>query len=583
MSDPPSELREQFRRSLRDCKGLYIQAARAALENQPDADEAARREMIRRMVDLHKGLLMKVYCAVAGADSRWSRAEQELASDLVDHLWQMPVDGPRLKEIAMRMFRDAAQLDWYSLVRPFDRIHRIRDLVPDLETVVMRLANLIAKADGTVATREAQVVASVQAEIELHLRRIPLDDAPPPDAARTDVSEDRAIEIIHREPTLLKNSTVETRAGETRTGALRTAAPRAGDLRAGESAQPGTDSSEHLAPQLADSLDQALHDLNALIGLEPVKKEITTLTNFLKLQHHRREAGLPAQDLTLHMVYSGNPGTGKTTVARIVGRILKSLGFLGKGHLVETDRSGLVAEYAGQTGPKTNRKINDALDGILFIDEAYSLASSQHKDAYGLEAIQALVKRMEDDRKRLVVILAGYPEPMEELLRSNPGLGSRFNTQLSFDDYSPVDLARIFDRMCRANHYELPAASRAKLLVGFDWLYQCRDEHFGNGRLVRNTFENSVRRLANRVATLVPVTRELLTVLTPQDVTFSDVPGDAWSMLEQPELRFMLPCPSCHRPVHVRARQLGQRVGCPHCKSPHEAEWGELVRTAGSQ
>ena len=461
----------------------------------------------------------------------------------------------------LRMFRDSGSLEWYSLVRPFDRISRIRDLVPELETVVMRLANLIAKADGTINSREAAALAGIQGEIELHLRRIPLEEGQESQAA-----DSRAVEIIHRENPLLKSSASASLPGA-----------RQEPARASEH-----DSSEQLAQSLADSLDQALHDLEQLIGLEPVKKEITTLTNFLALQRHRREAGLPAQDLSLHMVYSGNPGTGKTTVARIVGRILKALGFLRKGHLIETDRSGLVAEYAGQTGPKTNRKIDEALDGILFIDEAYSLVASRQKDAYGLEAIQALVKRMEDDRQRLVVILAGYPEPMDELLRSNPGLGSRFNTQLEFDDYTPADLGRIFERMSRANHYEIPPLTRAKLVLGFDWLYRRRDEHFGNGRLVRNTFENSVRRLANRVAAVVPVTRELLTVLTPDDVHLGSVPEEVWPAVEDPQMRFALRCDGCGSPIRVRVGQLGRHVGCPHCQARWTADWGEPVWPAPS-
>jgi replication-associated recombination protein RarA len=308
--------------------------------------------------------------------------------------------------------------------------------------------------------------------------------------------------------------------------------------------------------------------------LTQVKHEITTLTNYLNLQQHRRDAGLPAHPLSLHMVFRGNPGTGKTTVARIVGRIFSLLGLLQRGHLVETDRAGLVAEYAGQTAPKANRKIDEALDGILFIDEAYSLVADRGQDAYGSEAVQALVKRMEDDRHRLVVILAGYPEPMDKLLASNPGLSSRFNTQLLFEDYEPVQLAQIYQLMCDANHYELPGSARAKLLLGFHWLYQIRDEHFGNGRLVRNVFENAVRRLANRVAAVTPVTRELLTHLTADDLLLSDIPADHWKYLDDPKLRFSVVCDHCQKPVYLRGDQLGRRVRCPHCRTPFQADWG---------
>ena len=163
------------------------------------------------------------------------------------------------------------------------------------------------------------------------------------------------------------------------------------------------------------------------------------------------------------MLFYGNPGTGKTTVVRIVSRILGGLGILSTGHTIETDRSGLVAEYVGQTGPKVNRVIDDALDGVLFIDEAYSLAGGEGKDQFGAEAVQTLLKRMEDDRTRLVVILAGYTEPMERLIRSNPGLSSCFQRTIDFPDYSAGELVQIFEGMCEKNHYVIPAATCEKL------------------------------------------------------------------------------------------------------------------------
>lgn len=547
----------QFREALADCKRIYIQAAQASLADHPDADESTQRDLIRRMVDLHKGLLMKIYATIAVADSRWSRSERELAAELVEHIWQRQLRGEELRDVARRMFQDAGRLNWYSLVRPFDQVVKIRDMSADLQTVVMRIANLVAKSDGTVTSEEAAALRAIQGEIEVHLQRITLDD----ESAAEDRKQNSAVQIIHQESDLLPGSQ------QTETSPERPSLRPSSEQRSPQAKDPAADAEE-------ETLEKAIDDLNKLVGLDRVKEEIKTLTNYLHLQQHRQAAGLPQHSLSLHMVFLGNPGTGKTTVARIVGRIFKAIGLLKKGHLVETDRAGLVAEYAGQTAPKANKKIDEALDGILFIDEAYSLVSSDQPDAYGLEAIQALVKRMEDDRDRLVVILAGYPEPMQALLESNPGLSSRFNTQILFEDYAPVDLGRIYHRMCDANHYVLPAPARAKLLLGFQWLFRCRDEHFGNGRLVRNTFENSVRRLANRVADKVPVTRELLTVLTTEDIYIDKVPSEIWRKLNEKETRFAVTCSACEKTVHLRVDHLGKRVRCPHCQERFTADWG---------
>jgi hypothetical protein len=313
--------------------------------------------------------------------------------------------------------------------------------------------------------------------------------------------------------------------------------------------------------------------LEQLIGMDEVKHEIRSLANFIVLQRRREEAGLPRVNLSLHLVFTGNPGTGKTTVARIVGQILGAIGILKKGHVIETDRSGLVAEYAGQTGPKTNRKIDEALDGILFVDEAYSLVA-EDKDPYGHEAVQTLLKRMEDDRDRLVVILAGYPEPLERLLRSNPGLSSRFGRRIHFSDYSPIELGHILQWLCDANRYELPGAVRARFLTGITWLYQQRDEHFGNGRLVRNIFEDAVRRLANRVADVTPITTELLTRLEPADIQPPGVPTEILSHADTH--LYHVQCPSCQQAHRVPGTFLSQRVKC-RCGHRFVAQWGELV------
>jgi SpoVK/Ycf46/Vps4 family AAA+-type ATPase len=318
-------------------------------------------------------------------------------------------------------------------------------------------------------------------------------------------------------------------------------------------------------------------ELDRLIGLTEIKEEVRTLANFLKVQAKRTEAGLPTTDLSLHMVFNGNPGTGKTTVARIVGSIFGSMGILKKGHLIETDRSGLVAEYAGQTGPKSHKKIDEALDGVLFIDEAYTLIARDSEDPYGHEAVQTLLKRMEDDRERLVVILAGYPDEMEALLRSNPGLSSRFSRQLDFVDYTPLELSSIFGMMCDKSQYRVCSATRAKTIVGLSYLHANRDRHFGNGRTSRNLFEHAIRRQANRIAEIAELSVEQLSTLLPEDVEFEDAPPEALAPLADENLRFRIECPKCDHDKDVPQKFLGEKVRCPKCNEEFTAAWGEIA------
>ena len=325
------------------------------------------------------------------------------------------------------------------------------------------------------------------------------------------------------------------------------------------------------------TLEDAMAELDQLIGLDTVKQEVRTLANFLTIQKKRDEAGLPATKLSLHMVFHGNPGTGKTTVARIVGKIFGAMGVLQKGHLIETDRSGMVAEYAGQTGPKSNKKIDEALDGVLFIDEAYTLISREGEDPFGHEAVQTLLKRMEDDRKRLVVILAGYPREMDALLKSNPGLSSRFSRKLEFVDYTPLEMAQIFGLMIGKNHYEMGPRARAKVLLGLTYLYERRDRHFGNGRTSRNLFEHAIRRQANRIATMSELTVEQLTTLEAEDVEFKQCPPEVFDQLDDETVRFHLSCPDCSHGKDVPQKFLGQAVRCPKCDHDFVAEWGGLV------
>jgi AAA+ superfamily predicted ATPase len=271
------------------------------------------------------------------------------------------------------------------------------------------------------------------------------------------------------------------------------------------------------APKKEKTLDEVVAELNSMIGLTEVKKEINTLINYIKVQKARASEGLKTSPLSYHTVFTGNPGTGKTTVARLLAGIYKNLGLLTGGQLVETDRSGLVAEYVGQTAIKTNKTVDSALNGILFIDEAYALGG-ETPDQFGKEAVSTLIKRMEDDRAKLAVVLAGYIDEMKGFLDSNPGIKSRFNRYIEFADYSPAELLDIFKLQCKNLEYTLTADAEKKVIDIIATAYAARDKSFGNGRYVRNIFEKTIEQQSNRIAAIAPLTKEILATITPDDI-----------------------------------------------------------------
>jgi ATP-dependent Clp protease ATP-binding subunit ClpA len=265
----------------------------------------------------------------------------------------------------------------------------------------------------------------------------------------------------------------------------------------------------------AETIEDLLEELDKLVGLKAVKTEVRLLINLVRVENIRRERKLPVVDRSLHLVFLGNPGTGKTTVARLLARFYKVLHVVSKGQLVETDRSGLVAGYVGQTAPKVNKACDDAKGGVLFIDEAYALVTESEQD-FGAEAVATLLKRMEDDRGDLIVIVAGYTEPMKKFIESNPGIRSRFNKQISFPDYSDDELMLIFESIGKDAHYELDAGAKKAVRAWFE--AQPRDATFGNGRTARNLFEDCVTHQASRVVDVKNPSDKVLITLTAADV-----------------------------------------------------------------
>jgi SpoVK/Ycf46/Vps4 family AAA+-type ATPase len=265
------------------------------------------------------------------------------------------------------------------------------------------------------------------------------------------------------------------------------------------------------------TLEEALKRLNELEGLGTVKKKVSDWVDQIKVFRLRKQRGLPVPDMSYHLVFTGNPGTGKTTVARLMAQIYCALGVLKEGHLVEVDRSGLVAGYVGQTAVKTKDVLKKAYGGVLFIDEAYSLVGGGSND-FGQEAIDAVLKEMEDKRDNLVVIVAGYDKPMEKFISSNPGLRSRFKNFIHFPDYTGEELYNIFARMCAKDSYAPDADTGRALGLYFRKMYEKRNENFGNGRDVRNLYETIVTAQSGRVARMSDPTDAEMTTLTLSDL-----------------------------------------------------------------
>lgn len=254
--------------------------------------------------------------------------------------------------------------------------------------------------------------------------------------------------------------------------------------------------------------------LSSIIGLDNVKQQINELKHFIVAQEKRKLVGLPIQKLNLHLVFKGNPGTGKTTVAREIAKIYKSYGLLEKGHLVETDRSGLVGEYMGQTAIKTNKIISKAMGGILFIDEAYALIGDQ----YGQEAIDILLKVMEDKKGKFAVIVAGYPKEMESFVNSNPGLKSRFGRFFNFQDYTHNELLQIFELFCGQEGFLISDEARNSLANHLVQSAPIGEKGFGNGRYIRNLFENVIIKQSERISKEKIVDTKELQEITAEDI-----------------------------------------------------------------
>ncbi len=491
-------LNEQFAEAIDDCRRLYVDGIIECFLAEPKRLKLGHDEFFDDLQHRYAALVVKVFVETAESDLVLTPAEARLALTLVEHLLKQRVRKSKLKETFAQLAQIAKQNSWAYVTEPLHWFDQTRDHFEEFKSGIGRIANIAARVDGHISEETITQLKLIRWQLDQHLppsREDPGDT----DTPVSDQADDADAGNEHRLADVLIQLIEKD------------AEPKAANA---DRAEP----CPLTIQRREEELERGMAELDSLIGIAEVRHEVRTLMNVCKLQQHRAEHSMPVSHVSLHMVFTGNPGTGKTTVARIVGKLFGGMGVLQRGHLVETDRSGLVAEYLGQTAQKTSAKIDEALDGVLFIDEAYSLAPTSQADAYGQEAVQTLLKRMEDDRDRLVVILAGYPQPMETMLKSNPGLSSRFSRHCHFPDYGVQDLCAIFERLAHQNHYQLAGEFHDRLAAEMQSRIDRKDEHFGNGRMVRNLFESAIRNLANRVVLAADLTPDLLSTFQTEDL-----------------------------------------------------------------
>lgn len=455
-------------------------------------------------------------CTLVRADDEISREEADFIADMLRPSTGLPMSPGEVRDLVFRHGETAEAVpsgwvpDYFHVLVRGDRLRGTVNAM-NVATCLRELGLQLIAADGRNLPRETELVTAYVAPLERAVA-------------------DAGVQSPRKEP----------------------------DPAPDQPAQPGAaPAPAETAPVAPADLNELMARLHRLVGLETVKKEVETLANMVRVNKMRKDRKLPVPPLSLHMVFTGNPGTGKTTVARLLGGIFQALGVLSRGHLVETDRAGLVAGYVGQTALKVQEKVQQAMGGMLFIDEAYALSPEDAGNDFGREAVDTLVKLIEDHRDDFIVVVAGYSEPMQRFLDSNPGLRSRFNRFIDFTDYSAEELLQILERMCDEHGYTLSAPAREYAEGLFLRMHENRGPGFANGRAVRNTFEQAVARHANRVGPLQDPSDEVLSTLQVEDLPGGEEHLEATTLV--------VPCPKCETKMRLPRGKGTLRATCPRC------------------
>lgn len=523
---------EELGQALPQCRQLYL----ATVPPSEGFLKTASRPFAQHQDQLHRGLLAKIYATIATADGRWTYEEQRCAAVLLQHLGLTcaPAD---LERTARQLARQAGPLDWQRLLQPFQAIPELRDRLAELQTLVTRVANLIAKADGYVTPREAAALHAIQEEFHTDRRGAAGEGSPP----------------LAAEP-----------AGAP--GAV----PAPWDA-AGKQHRPRR---TKLDP--AQLREERLQQLETLVGLRPIKQELAALADWVLFQHQRRQAELPDEVPDLQFIFLGPTGTGKTVVARLLSELLFASGGLKHGQLIEASGFDLIAGDARQAANTMKAVVAQAVGGTLLIKDAGALLVTG--EASATNARNILRKNLAAHAGRLAVVLAAdHADRLLPLLDQQPDLARLFRRRWQFTDYSTSELGQIFQARCDRSRYQVTRLAQIKLLLGFHWCVRQDRERFGNGRGVQRVFERAVHHLARRIAGLSPLTPELLTTFQDSDITIEGVPAPALDNLPDPQRRFSITCPGCANVYRVGKDLLGAYVECRSCHHRFVSAWGEPV------